>query len=132
MGSIHSTPRLIASRFNHLYLQGRRLAETPDRTPNGGGSTGVQAIGTSGVAPLARPTGPDASGCPLHGSLSAEEADVLRVLGNFYLLHLLTERGTITGSVLSDDSNLLGALGLKRREEEEEQRMKGKTKETHQ
>lgn len=44
--------------------------------------------------------------------LSAESASVLAVLGDFDLLHHLTQRSTITGTILSDDSDLLGALGL--------------------
>ena len=35
------------------------------------------------------------------------------MLRDLHLLHLLTERGTITGSVLSDDSNLLRSLRLR-------------------
>jgi hypothetical protein len=35
------------------------------------------------------------------------------VLGDFDLLHHLTEGSTITGTVFTDDSNLLGTLGLK-------------------
>lgn len=44
--------------------------------------------------------------------LSAERASVLAVLGDFHLLDHLTQRGTITGTIFTNDSNLLGALGL--------------------
>jgi len=47
---------------------------------------------------------------PTH--LSAEGASVLAVLGDFHLLDHLTEGGTITGTIFTNDSNLLGALGL--------------------
>lgn len=47
----------------------------------------------------------------LDSVLAAEGADVAGVLGDFHLLDLLTERGTITGSVLAGDADLLGALG---------------------
>ena len=40
------------------------------------------------------------------GHLSAESAGVLSVLADFNLLHLLTQRGTVTGTVLAHDSNL--------------------------
>lgn len=45
--------------------------------------------------------------------LAAEAACVFPVLGDFNLLDILTETGTISGSVLSANANLLGSLGLK-------------------
>ena len=45
--------------------------------------------------------------------LAAEAACVFSVLGDFNLLDIFTETGTIPGSVLSANSNLLGSLGLK-------------------
>lgn len=38
------------------------------------------------------------------------------MLGDFNLLHHLTEGGTITSTIFTGDSNLLRALGLKFRE----------------
>ena len=73
----------------------------------------MQAISTSSVLLSASLAEPDADGRSLHASLSAELAGVLGVLRDLHLLHLLTERGTITGSVLSDDSNLLRSLRLR-------------------
>lgn len=58
---------------------------------------------------------PDAHSLPLHLSLSAEGAGVFGVLADLDLLYHLPERRTITGAVLSHDSHLLGALGLKRK-----------------
>jgi len=49
-------------------------------------------------------------GAPTH--LAAEGASVLAVLGDFHLLDHLTQGGTITGTIFTNDSNLLGALGL--------------------
>ena len=95
-----------------LYLDGLLLTETSDSTSNGDGTSGVQAISTSSVLLSASLAEPDADGRSLHASLSAELAGVLGVLRDLHLLHLLTERGTITGSVLSDDSNLLRSLRL--------------------
>ncbi len=40
-------------------------------------------------------------------------AGVARVLADFDLLHLLTQAGTITGTILSNNSNLLGSLALR-------------------
>lgn len=48
--------------------------------------------------------------------LAAERAGVLGVLGDFHLLHHLTQRSTISGTVFTDDSNFPGTLGLKRGE----------------
>ena len=45
--------------------------------------------------------------------LSAECAEVFGVLGDFHLFDGFTEGSTITGSIFTDYSNLLGALGLK-------------------
>jgi hypothetical protein len=42
---------------------------------------------------------------------TAEHAVVSRVLGDFHLLHELTERSTVTGTVLSGDTDLLGTFG---------------------
>lgn len=44
--------------------------------------------------------------------LSTEGAGVLGVLGDFDLLHHLTQRGSVTGTIFTDDSDLLRALGL--------------------
>ena len=50
----------------------------------------------------------------LRSHLSAEVAEVLSVLRDLHLLDGLTEGGTVTGTVLADDSDLLGALGLEK------------------
>jgi len=59
--------------------------------------------------------GPDADGLALHGVLSTECAGVGGVLGDFELLGHLPQGSTITGSVLSDNPDLLGSLGLRER-----------------
>ena len=46
----------------------------------------------------------------LHLILSAEGAVVFTVLRDFHLLDSLPQAGTITGTVLPGDSNLLGSL----------------------
>jgi hypothetical protein len=87
-------------------------------------------VGSSSGGLPARSAGPDTNGSALDGVLSAELAHVAGVLCDLavtvsgyppfrvvfgyaylHLLDLLTERGTVTGTVLSGDSNLLGALG---------------------
>ena len=44
--------------------------------------------------------------------LAAECADVLRVLGDFHLFDGFTEGSTITGSIFTNNSDLLGAFSL--------------------
>lgn len=47
---------------------------------------------------------------------SAEAASVSSVLGDFHLLDLLTKGGTVTGTVLTNNTNFLGTLRLKSEE----------------
>ena len=54
---------------------------------------GVSTTGNSLVAALALP---DTDSLALDGVLSAESADVAGVLGDFHLLHLLTQGGTVS------------------------------------
>lgn len=46
----------------------------------------------------------------LDGDLSAEGAGVLGVLGDFHLLDLFSERGTVSSTVLAGNTDLLRAL----------------------
>lgn len=59
---------------------------------------GVGATGDGLVAALALP---DTNGLALDGVLAAEGADVAGVLGDFHLLHLLTQGGTVSVGILS-------------------------------
>ena len=43
---------------------------------------------------------------------ATESAEIFGVLRDFHLLHGFTERGAITCAVFTDNSDLLGALGL--------------------
>ena len=69
-------------------------------------------VSTTGHGLLAGAASPDAGSRALHVNLAAEGAHVLGVLGNFDLLDDLTERSTVTSTVLTNDSDLLCALGL--------------------
>lgn len=53
-------------------------------------------VGSSGNGLSARLAVPDTDGVTLDGGLSAEGAGVLGVLGDFHLLDLLSERGTVS------------------------------------
>jgi hypothetical protein len=60
----------------------------------------------------ARAACPDANSLALDRVLAAEGASVLGVLCDLHLTDLLSQRGTITSSVLADNANLLSSLGL--------------------
>jgi hypothetical protein len=89
-------------------------------------------VGSSGGGLAAGAAVPDTNGLTLHSVLTAELAHIAGVLcdleaivsglsesvlrgtcswasTHFHLLDLLTERGTVTGTILSGDSDLLGA-----------------------
>ena len=88
------------------------LAEAADG--GAGGSSGGSAVDirTTGDGDSALGALPDADSLTLDGVAAAEGAHVLAVLSNLNLLDDLTERSTVTGAILTDDSNLLSALAL--------------------
>ena len=53
------------------------------------------SVGTTGNGALAGPAVPDTDGVSADGDLAAEGAGVLGVLGDFHLLHLLTQGSTV-------------------------------------
>ena len=57
-------------------------------------------VSTTSDSLLAAPAVPDADGLTLDGDLSAECAGVAGVLGNFHLLHLLPQGGTISVEIV--------------------------------
>lgn len=77
-----------------------------------GSSRGAEGPSTAGHDLLAGAALPDADSLALDRVLAAESAGVLGVLRDLDLLDLTTERGTVTGTVLSGDSNLDSALRL--------------------
>jgi hypothetical protein len=89
-----------------------QLTQTTNGGANGDGSGGGGSVSTTGGHLVATRARPDSDVSTLNGVLTAELASVLRVLRNFDLLDLLTDGRTITGSVLSDDSDLLGSATL--------------------
>jgi hypothetical protein len=56
---------------------------------------------------------PDADSNALHRVLAAERASVSGMLRDLKLLDLLPQRSTITGSVFTNNSDLLSALALR-------------------
>ena len=59
------------------------------------------SVGTTSCDLLATRALPDTGRVTLDGVLSAEGAGVLGVLGDFHLLHTLSQGGTITGNTLA-------------------------------
>ena len=84
----------------------------PDRQWDGGSSRGAEGPSTTGNDLLAGTALPDADSLALDRVLAAESAGVLGVLRDFDLLDLTTERSTVTGTVLSGDSDLDSSLRL--------------------
>lgn len=87
------------------------LAETMDGRTNSGSSGGRELPSTTSHNLLAGLAVPDANVGTLNGILTTELAGVSGVLKNFNLLNDLTERCTVTSSVLTSHSNLLSSLG---------------------
>jgi len=86
--------------------------ETTDCRPNSDRCRSIESVRTTSLRLVAGFALPDANHSALHRVLSAKAAEVFRVLTNFNLLDLLTQRGTITGAVLADNPDLLRALRL--------------------
>lgn len=70
---------------------------------------GVSTTGNSLVAALALP---DTDSLALDGVLSAESADVAGVLGDFHLLHLLTQGGTVSVGKLLESVSSCRSISL--------------------
>ena len=86
------------------------LPQTSNSTPNSNSRWGTQTVSTSGDGLPTRLAFPDSDNSSLDGVLSTEGTTVSAVLGDFDLTEKLTEGGTVSGSVLSGDSNLFGAM----------------------
>ena len=90
------------------------LLSQSSKTLNGGfgcdGSGGGELISSTGDLLIGMFAFPDANGDSLDTVLSAEWGDVFGVLTDLELLDDLSKGGTISGSVLSADSNFLSSL----------------------
>lgn len=112
------------------------FTQSSDSRSDGSSGCGGVHPGTAGYDALAPLAGPDTNAGAFHRILkikhnkkliemfpkklmsklnvylSTERASVLAVLGDFDLLHHLTQGSTITGTIFTGDSDLLGALCL--------------------
>lgn len=88
------------------------LPQPSDGAPNRHGTCGVQGVGTTSLDFAAVLASPNTNRLPLHCILATELAEILAVLCNLHFLNLLTQTGTISGTILADNANLLRALGL--------------------
>jgi len=99
---------LLTKPSAHLNLS--LLAQAADRGSHGHRGSGVEDVCAPSLDLLAALALPDAHSAALHRVLAAEAAEVLGVLADLDLLDLLTQGGTITGTVLAHNANLLRAL----------------------
>ena len=97
----------LKTNLNLLFLN---LSQTSNSTSNGDSRSSAQTVSTSSYSFLARPAVPDSYTGSLHRVLSAECTTVGGMLRYLNLSHELTERSTVTGTVLSCDSYLLCTL----------------------
>jgi hypothetical protein len=86
-----------------------QFSQTSNCRANSYSRSGRKRISSSSDSLTAGTTRPNSSAGTLHGVLSAKDTMVSRVLGDFNLSQKLTQSRTISGSVLSCDSDLLRA-----------------------
>lgn len=86
--------------------------ETTDCRPYSDRCRSIKSVCTTSLGLVAGLALPDANHSALHRVFPAKAAEVFRVLTNFDLLDLLTQRGTITGAVLADNPDLLRTFRL--------------------
>ena len=93
----------IKSSFNHF-------SQSSDGRSDSGGSSSGDSVSTTSDSLLTRRTRPDTSGTSLDGLLTTERTIVSSVLLDFQLLDLSSQRGTVTDTVLTSDTNLLSSF----------------------
>lgn len=99
-------PRSVMSPMTGTNLFLLQLSETTNSRSDCRSSGRGQCVRTSSDGFSAATAVPNTSGNTLDGILSTEGAGVLRMLSDFDLLHDLSQRGTISGSVLTDNTDL--------------------------
>lgn len=92
------------------FLNLRNLPQSSKRRPHSSGSRCRHSVCSSSDGLAAGLAVPDANGVSLNGGLAAESADISGVLGDFHLLDLLSEGGTVSGTVFTGHADLLGSL----------------------
>ena len=88
----------------------RNFPQTPNGAPDGNGTGCGKCVGTSGHNLFAGLAVPNARAGSLDSGLSTKGAAIGGMLGDLNLTHELSERGTVTGSILSRNANLFRAL----------------------
>ena len=109
------TTKKLFTRRTERYLDLSLLTEATDGGSHGDRGSSVESISTARLGLVAALALPDADNCALHAELSAETAEVFGVLTNLNLLDLLTQRGTISGAVFTDNPDLFCTLRLQKR-----------------
>uniref|UniRef100_A0A6U3UUD2 Uncharacterized protein n=1 Tax=Ditylum brightwellii TaxID=49249 RepID=A0A6U3UUD2_9STRA len=105
-----STQRIIYFFLVFLNLLGLQFPQTGNSTADCDGTSSGECVSTTGNSLAAALAAPNSCASTLDGVLTAESTTVCGVLTNLDLTEKLTQSGTVTGSVLSCDANLLSAL----------------------
>ena len=87
------------------------LPKPSNSAPYSDSASSVQCISTASFHFAAVFATPNSNSFPLDRILSAEFIEVLAVLTDLHLLDLFPQTGTITGTILPNDTSLLGSLG---------------------
>lgn len=87
------------------------VSQTTDSRSNGGSGGSQNRVGTTSDGLVTGLAVPDTSGQSVDSTLTAEGAVVLCVLLDFQLFGLSPQRGTISDTKLSGDSDLFRSLG---------------------
>jgi hypothetical protein len=93
-----------------LWLLDLHFSQTSNSRTHSHGRCGRKSVGTSSNGLAATLAIPDSGARALDGVLTAKGATVGRVLRNLNLTKELTKCGTVSGSVLSCDTDLLSTL----------------------
>lgn len=86
------------------------FSQSSDGRSDSGGSSSGNGVSTTSNGLLTGRTSPDTSSTSLDGLLTTERTLVSSVLLNFQLLDLSSQRGTVTDTVLTCDTDLLSSL----------------------
>ena len=110
MVSLNITKLLLVSLLTCLSSFLCNSSETSNSRTNSNRTGSRKSVGATGNCLTAGSACPDSSTLSLYRVLSTKDATISRMLRNLNLSNEFTESGTITSSVFSGDSDLLGTL----------------------
>lgn len=92
------------------FLSLGHFSQSSDGRSDSGGSSGGHSVSTTSDGLLTGSTSPDTSSTSLNSFLTTEGTVVSGVLLDFQLLDLSSQRGTVTDTVLTCDTDLFSSL----------------------